>query len=116
MDEKKVCGCARPRQRTYYSIMGAIFLIIIIIEVVTLGTFGVQFTRTMAFWRDHDMPGADSEVCVLYGRSSTDGINPILTNNVSCGFSFWGIVTILIVLLIWMILHAIMAALGKPRM
>ena len=109
--------CACTKQRLYYTLMAAIFLIMIIIEAVALGTFGTQFNNTVNFWRQN-IPGANSStVCILYGRrSSMNGTNPVLTNDGACGFSFWGMVTILIVLLCWMVFHIIMAAFGKPRM
>ena len=56
----------------------------------------------------------EAKVCVLYG-SPSNGINPTLNNNASCGFALWGIASTIIVLLVWIIYNIIMAAIGCPK-
>lgn len=87
----------------------------LILEVIALGTFGAQFNSTREFWKKYIVKaGTDSMVCVLYGRSSIDGANPHLVNNASCGFSFWGIVTIIVCTLGMIIFQSIMGAFRTP--
>ena len=105
--------CKRAGQRVYYLIMAIMYGVTLVIELVTLGTFGVQFARTRSFWKDH-VTGS-SQVCVLYGGSS-DGMNPSLGNSASCGFTLWGLVSVIIVLVVWTIFHIIMAIMGRPKM
>ena len=58
-------------------------------------------------------------VCVLYGRES-DGANganvELPTSAAACGFVLWGVVTIILVLLMWIVVQVVMAGVGKPRM
>ena len=58
-----------------------------------------------------------SSVCVLYGGDSDlpSTMNPSLDNNASCGFVFWGAVTIVVVFLAWMIMSVLCAIIGRPR-
>lgn len=107
--------CKRWFCRLYYALMAVVYLIILAIQLITLGTFGVQFTRTNSF---HGTHSDTSAVCVLYGKSMDPSslFNVVLTNSASCGFTFWGIVTIVLVLLVWMALHVVLAIIGKPKM
>lgn len=107
--------CKRPGQRIYYFVMVVIFTVILVIQLVTLGTFGVQFSRTRSFWSKNNL--GPTAVCVLYGDKGTDIMyNPILSNNASCGFTLWGLVTVIIVLIIWIVFHVIMGLIGRPKM
>lgn len=95
--------CKRAGQRFYYLVMTILYGIVLVIELVTLGTFGVQFSRMRSHF--------SSDVCVLYADNN---LNP--GNNASCGFTLWGLVTIIVVLLVWMVFHVIMALIGRPKM
>lgn len=102
--------CKRWSARLYYVLLAVVYLVILIIELVTLGTFGVEFTRTNSLY-------TTDPVCVLYGSATeTNEVNVLLNNNASCGFTFWGIVTVVLVLLVWTGLHIVMALCGKPKL
>ena len=92
--------------------MAGFFAITLFIEVIALGTFGVQFSRTRSFWVNH--VNGDSKVCVLYGTISSN-INPMLTYNASCGFALWALISIVIVLLTWTIYYGVLAVMGRPK-
>jgi len=97
------CGCCkRAGQRTYYTIFAVVYVITMVIELVSLGTFGVQFSRTRSLF--------EGDVCVLYGEDNT------VKKNASCGFTLWAMTTVVLVLLIWAVFHIIMALLGRPKM
>jgi hypothetical protein len=106
--------CERWGHRLYYSIMAGVYIIMLITTLVTLGTFGVQFSKTMSF---HYTSTGRSAVCVLYGTEpeQNDAFNVRLTNNASCGFTLWGLVTIVLVLVVWIALHVVLALIGKPK-
>ena len=94
--------------------MAVVYAVLLLIKVVTLGTFGRQFADTTRFWRDH-VASSVNAVCVLYGSDSIDSFNPSLGNNASCGFVFWGVVTMILVMVVWMVVYVMMAILGRPR-
>ena len=58
------------------------------------------------------------QVCVLYGSSSelSSDLNPTLENSPSCAFVFWGAVTVLVTMLVWLLMQALGALLGRPNM
>ena len=110
--------CKTSLQRVYYFVIVAILTVILFLQIITLGIFGVQFSRTRSFWTEHVNPSA-TEVCVLYGRDdSRDSLsrNPMLSNNASCGFILWGLATSIFVALVWIASQVIMGLLGRPRM
>lgn len=104
-----------PR-RLYYAVVAAVFLTTLIIELVTLGTFGVEYSSTNSFLRKYQL--ITTSVCPLYGETPSEPyrINVDLAHNASCGFSLWGIVTIILFLSIWMMIQIVMAIVGKPQM
>ena len=105
--------CKRWGHRVYYVIMTGVYIVILLATLVSLGTFGVQFSATRRF---HDRVASSSSVCVLYGLDREDNaINVRLTNNASCGFVLWGLVTIVLVLVVWIGVHVVLALLGKPK-
>ena len=111
-EDKKKC-CKRWSTRLFYAILAAIYAILLLLTIITLRTFGRTFAEISS-----NYPGgnANSTVCVLYGKEEpVNNIRPGLTNNASCGFVFWGVVTIILVMLVWMVLHIFMALLGRPK-
>ena len=107
--------CARWRRRLYYVIISALVGLILFIQLVSLGTFGVQFSRTTSFWKEH-VDESVSVVCVLYGTESTGLANIALPTSASaCGFVLWGNVTIILLLLVWLVIQVVMAIIGRPK-
>ncbi len=104
--------CTNPGVRVYYLIMAGLCALTILLEVVILGTFGLQFSKTRSFWGNY--VNGNSEVCVLYGTASPKG-NPFLSNNAACGFVLWAIISIIIVLIVWTVYFIILAAIGLPK-
>ena len=104
-----------PR-RLYYVVMAAVFLTTLIIELVTLGTFGIEYSSTNTFLRKYKL--ITTSVCPLYGEAPPEPyrVNVNLEHNASCGFSLWGIVTIILFMAIWMMIQIVMAIVGKPQM
>ena len=104
-----------PR-RLYYVVMAAVFLTTLIIELVTLGTFGIEYSSTNTFLRKYKL--ITTSVCPLYGEAPPEAyrVNVNLEHNASCGFSLWGIVTIILFMAIWMMIQIVMAIVGKPKM
>ena len=102
--------------RVYYIAMAALYILTIIIQLVTLGTFTSQYSRTNSFYTDN--LGSSLVVCTLYGEGMgvDDKFNVALSDNASCGFVFFGIMAVIIVLLILIAIHVIMAIVGKPKM
>lgn len=110
-EDKKKC-CKRWQTRLFYALLASTYAFLLLLTIITLGTFG----RTFAEVSNTRRPGgsANSTVCVLYGKHQSVN-SPGLTNNASCGFVFWGVVTIIVVMLVWMVLHIIMALIGRPK-
>lgn len=108
--------CKRWPHRLYYSIMAGIYGVVLIAQLVTLGTFGVQFSLIDRFHDKHVPDG--SRVCVLFGKKidASSPLNVRLTNNPSCWFVLWAVVATVLVLLVWIGGHVIMAIIGKPKM
>lgn len=108
--------CARWQQRLYYSIISAILMLILFIQLVTLGTFGVQFSSTNSYWSQQVESGGT--VCVLYGDEPKDlEANIALpTSAGACGFVLWAIVTTILISIVWIVVQVFMAIIGKPKM
>ena len=104
--------CTNVRVRLYYLGMAGIFAITLFIEVVALGSFGIQFSRTRSFWASN--VNGDSKVCVLYGTISNT-TNPMLSYHPACGFVLWALITIVVELLTWTIYYGAMVLLGRPK-
>ncbi len=100
----------------YYLIISVLLTLILLLQLVSLGTFGVQFSSTSSFWKEY-VDSSAATVCVLYGTTPGEGANIALpASAAACGFVLWAIITIILVLLMWIVVQVVMAIIGKPKM
>ena len=110
--------CQRFVERAYYIVLAVLFFLTMIMQLVTIGTFTVQHSRTNSFYRENLGTRNSSSVCVLYGEEMSvgDKFNVALDNDASCGFVIFGILIVVIVLLVFMVAYVFLGIAGKPRM
>ena len=101
---------SKARARFYFSVIAVLFLILLIISVVSLGSFGVQQNRLSNFL---------AHSCILYALpGGVDPDNPerkrILLKPAAgvCIFVLWGLASIGIVSLLLLIYSIILAIVG----
>ena len=101
---KGVCK-KNPAARCYYVFMFLVYLILFLVSVVALGSFGVIQHRVSRFYAGNKQYNS----CILYGAFKgydvdDDGNKRAivrLTNIGSCGFVLWGLISVVIVMFVW---------------
>jgi hypothetical protein len=94
-----------------------IFFILLLISVISLGSFGVVQKKVHDF--SNELP-PDSK-CILFGRffekkkvNDKDRVVVKLPSLGPCGFALWGLVSIFIVAFVWFVYSIVMIAFGPP--
>lgn len=102
--------------RCYNSSLVVVYSAILIMAVVTLGTFGVKEAQILT--RTSKLNNSTTNSCILFSTydsrgNTTDGVVPInLHSSGLCGFVFWGLTSVTIVVVVWIVNSIVQAALG----
>lgn len=107
--------------RCYFVMMAVVYLALLLMAVVALGSFGVKqadITR-----RQHSLGIDRNQVCILFAKfvrteTKDDGqkVNIIeLGSPGLCGYVLWGLISITIVAVVWLVYSIVLAVIG-PKM
>ena len=96
-----------PTARCYYVFMFLVYLILFLVSVVSLGSFGVTEHQVRGFYAGYKQYNS----CILYGAFKgydvdDDGNRRVivrLSNIGSCGFVLWGLISVMIVMFVWVV-------------
>ena len=96
--------------------MVVVYFVLLIVAVVALGTFGVKESQFIKFV--HRYRNTSDLSCILYSTytgQTTDG-KIVITPHSSglCGYVFWGLTSVTIVVFMWLVNSIFQAILG-PR-
>ena len=101
--------------RLHYSVLAAVYFIMLIVALVALGSFGAKEAQVRGF-RSRHFPSSPG-TCILYssftGEFIARGIREIrLGSGSACGFVLWSQASVLIVVTVWLIYNIVLAVLG----
>lgn len=99
---RRRCGPSRM----YYAIMAFLFAILLLIAVISLGTFGSKHAEVRQVAKDQGAPAS----CILFGKKL--GEENQLGDAGFCAFVLWGQVSIAIVFLVWLIFSVVLTIIG----
>ena len=102
MDASEAPDENKRQARCYYCFKMAVFLVLFLDSVVSLGSFGVIQAKV-----SNIRPRAQS--CILFG-SSGPHIN--LSTIGICAFILWGQISVTIVVFVWLIYYSVLCCLG----
>ena len=95
------------RRRVHYGILAALYLIVLVLAGVALGSFGASETNVHKFVTDNYPPDLRANNCILYasylGYDIGDVRQVAMFNPGPCGFVLWGQVSVFIVVLVWFV-------------
>ena len=95
------------RRRVHYGILAALYLIVLVLAGVALGSFGTSETNVHNFVTANYPPDRRANNCILYasylGYEIGDVRQVAMFNPGPCGFVLWGQVSVFIVVLVWFV-------------
>ena len=98
----------RLSARLHYSVLAAVYFIMLIVALVALGSFGAKEAQVRGF-RSRHFPSSPG-TCILYSGRENRGIR--LGSASACGFVLWSQASVLIVVTVWLIYNIVLAVLG----
>lgn len=108
------------RRRVHYGILAALYLIVLVLAGVALGSFGASETDVHNFVNANYPPERRANNCILYasylGYEIVDVRQVAMFNPGPCGFVLWGQVSVFIVVLVWFVSSVGQLVLLKPDM
>ena len=102
--------------RCYHVMMIVVYFALLLMAVVTLGTFGVK--EAQIIHRARVQYNSTAYSCILYATYNSTGRNGNTVNLQSsalCGYVFWGLTSVTIVACVWLVYSIVQAAVG-PKM
>ena len=97
--------------------MSVVYLALLLMAVVALGSFGIKQAEITR--RQHDLGIDRSETCIFFakykGSYEKDGktVNRIeLRSPGLCGYVLWGLISITIVVVVWLVYSIVLAVFG----
>ena len=117
-------GTATPQtgssRRVHYGILAALYLIVLVLAGVALGSFGASETSVHNFVKANYPPDRQANNCILYatylGYDIGDVRQLAMFNPGPCGFVLWGQVSAFIVVLVWFVSSVGQLVFLKPDM
>lgn len=107
-------------RRVHYSILAVLYLVVLVLAGVALGSFGVSETNVHKFVKDNYPPEHQANNCILYAKylgGETEGLRQVaLFNPGPCGFVLWGQVSVFIVVLVWFVFSIGQLVFLRPEM
>ena len=108
------------RRRVHYGILAALYLIVLVLAGVALGSFGTSETNVHNFVNANYPPERRANNCILYASFLGYEINDVrqvaMFNPGPCGFVLWGQVSVFIVVLVWFVSSVGQLLFLKPDM
>jgi hypothetical protein len=108
------------RRRVHYGILAALYLIVLVLAGVALGSFGTSETKVHNFVNANYPPERRANNCILYasylGYEINDARRVAMFNPGPCGFVLWGQVSVFIVVLVWFVSSVGQLLFLKPDM
>ena len=95
--------------RCYYCFMVVLFLMLFLVSVISLGSFGVIQAKVSNLWPIR------AQSCILFASSpgsKPDKIYIDLSRISICAFVLWGQVSVTIVVFVWLIYNSVLFCLG----
>ena len=107
--------------RCYFVMMAVVYFALVLMAVVALGSFGIKQAEITR--RHLDLRGDPSKTCVLFAKflGTTDGPDGKTIYNIElkspglCGYVLWGLISITIVAVVWLVYSIVLAVIG-PKM
>ena len=100
--------------RLYFSIFSFIFLVVVLVSVIALGSFGVKQNDFTKIRGKLNPPG---HYCILFSRHV--GHDDVYDRDIvelstfgSCAFVLWGQISVLIVSVVWLVYFIVLTIFG----
>ena len=110
LGKNKRLGSASGPGRFHFSVCSVFFLVLLLVTVISLGTFGVIQRRIT------NLEPNNSQQCILFARYAgmKDGYTVLRLSALGvCGFTLWGQISLVIVAFVWLVYSITQAVLGS---
>lgn len=110
LGKNKRLGSASGPGRFHFSVCSVFFLVLLLVTVISLGTFEVIQRRIT------NLEPNNSQQCILFARYAgmKDGYTVLRLSALGvCGFTLWGQVSLVLVAFVWLVYSITQAVLGS---